>query len=416
MAAGGRGTTTSRWMANLETAAHQSRHHWSQRPPSRWLGPDVGDVKRRPPITAICQRRRNGLHVQQHQRQHRDRQAPASLQERSPSARPGRRAPGATTPFAITFAPGNTGNSSSATSRPAATRSVRPIGTRVRPEVAAMRHGANSTAPCLPARSSDIGTVNVDPGGQSSAPSAAPRRARSHRQGRRPTCRPRLDSPHRATVELHHQGWLASFSNITAPRNGTTYPVVEGIAAGPSIRCSNRHRHPSYPEGRLRWSRRDRDVHVQLAAPAALSLTKSVSGVDSTYPWSFDFTLTPPGAPSGTKSFAGTGNTTSVAQTWADLVPGQSYNLGEQAAPGWTASIACTLTAADGSSSSSAALPFTFIAQPGEAIACAATNAALPATLNVTKSVTGLDPSADWGPFTITLTQVRPRPATRLEG
>ena len=138
--------------------------------------------------------------------------------------------------------------------------------------------------------------------------------------------------------------------------------------------------------------------------PTTLSLTKAVSGVDSTYAWSFDFTLTPPGEPSGTKTFVGTGNTAAAAQTWADLVPGQSYTLAEHAAPGWISSISCTLTAADASVANSTALPFTFVAQPGQTIDCAASNAAVPATLDVTKSVTGLDPSASWGPFTITLT------------
>lgn len=203
-----------------------------------------------------------------------------------------------------------------------------------------------------------------------------------------------------------------AFGNLTATEvNGTTYPVVEGTTPGwilDSIVCSNTSSLTDLASRQATISVGPGETvtctFTNSAVPATLSLTKAVSGVDSTYPWSFDFTLTPPGEPSGTKTFAGTGNTTSPAQTWTGLVPGQSYTLAEHAAPGWSSSMSCILTAADGTIGNSAALPLTFVAEPGQTIGCAASNAAVPATLTVTKSVTGLDPSAEWGPFTITLT------------
>ena len=203
-----------------------------------------------------------------------------------------------------------------------------------------------------------------------------------------------------------------AFSNITATEvNGTTYPVVEGTTAGwilDSIECTNTASATDLDTRKATISVGPGETvmceFTNIAVPATLSLSKAVSGVDPTFAWSFDFTLTPPGSPSGTKTFAGAGNTVAGPQTWTDLVPGQSYTLAEQAAPGWISSISCTLTAADATVTSSTALPFTFTAQPGQTIDCAAANAAVPATLDVTKAVTGLDPSADWGPFTVTLT------------
>ncbi len=326
---------------------------------------------------------------------------------------------GATTPFAITtVAPGNIGQQQFSNITPGSyTVSETDPGTAFDLKSLQCVDGANSTKASSPSSPQLLtsGTVNVDPGETVVCTFSNSKKGTivivKAAQPNLAAAFGFTASAPLSNFSINGSGSQA-FSNITATEvNGTTYPVVEGTTPGwalDSISCSNTASTTDLIARQATISVGPGETvtctFTNIAAPAALSLTKSVSGVDSTYPWSFDFTLTPPGTPSGTKTFAGTGNTTSVAQTWTGLVPGQSYTLGEQAAPGWSSSISCTLTAADGSISSSTTLPFTFIAQPGEAIGCAAGNAAQPATLNVTKSVTGLDPAADWGPFTITLT------------
>jgi len=326
---------------------------------------------------------------------------------------------GATTPFNITtVAPGNTGQQQFDNVAPGSyTVSETDPGTSFDLKSLQCVDGANSTNASSPAtpKLQTSGTVNVDPGETVVCTFSNSKKGTIVIvKDAQPNTAAAFDFTASAPLSnftINGSG-SQSFGNITATEvNGTTYPVAEGTTPGwtlDSINCSNtatitdlgtRQATISVGAGETVTC-----TFTNIASPATLSLTKSVSGVDPSYPWSFDFTLSPPGAPSGTKSFAGTGNSTSAAQTWTGLVPGQSYTLNEQAALGWNSSISCTLTAADGSTSSSTALPFTFIAQPAEAIACAASNAAAPANATVTKLVTGLAPSADWGPFTIKMT------------
>jgi len=326
---------------------------------------------------------------------------------------------GATTPFGITtVAPGNTGQQQFDNVAPGSYKvSETDPGASFDLKSLQCVDGANNvntSSPSTPQLQAS-GTVNVDPGETVVCTFSNSKKGTivivKDAQPNVPAAFDFTASAPLSNFTINGSG-SQSFGNITATEvSGTTYPVVEGTTPGwtlDSISCSNQATATDLGAHTATISVGPGETvtctFTNIATPASLSLTKSVSGVDPTYPWSFDFTLTPPGAPSGTKSFAGTGDSTTAAQTWTGLIPGQSYTLDEGAAPGWNSLISCTLTAADGSITGSTALPFTFTAQPGEAISCAAINAAAPATLNVTKSVTGLAPAADWGPFTVTLT------------
>jgi uncharacterized repeat protein (TIGR01451 family) len=131
------------------------------------------------------------------------------------------------------------------------------------------------------------------------------------------------------------------------------------------------------------------------AAPASVSVAKSVTGVDATLAWSFDFSLAPTTGVTGVspQTLSGTGNTTSATTaSWTALTPGATYTITETTVAGWTPVITCTgVTDLD-----AVANTFTFVAQPGQALVCSATNAAAPASVSVAKSVTGVAATLAW--------------------
>ena len=131
------------------------------------------------------------------------------------------------------------------------------------------------------------------------------------------------------------------------------------------------------------------------AAPASVSVSKSVTGVDASLAWSFDFSISPTAGVTGAspQTLSGTGSTTSAATaSWSGLIPGATYTITEAAVAGWTPSFSCTgVTDTD-----SNAATVTFVAGVGQTIVCSATNAATPASVSVSKSVTGVDASLAW--------------------
>ncbi|MDN4477406.1 hypothetical protein QQX10_08690 [Demequina sp. SYSU T00039] len=138
---------------------------------------------------------------------------------------------------------------------------------------------------------------------------------------------------------------------------------------------------------------------------ARLSLTKEVTGVADDYPWSFGFTLSPDAVPAGTQTLAGTGNQTSPSvASWMDLQPGTEYTLSESGATGYDATMKCydqaqtELPDADGDTPGYQIDP-----APGAVIDCHVVNAAKPADVELTKTVTGVAGSYAWE-FDFTLT------------
>ena len=126
------------------------------------------------------------------------------------------------------------------------------------------------------------------------------------------------------------------------------------------------------------------------AAPASVAVTKTVTGVTSDYEWSFPFALTPfegvtPAG--GVQAISGTGPGSQSA-SWTGLLPGETYTLTEQAAPGWAqGTLICT--GADDSNPDPATV--TFVAQPGVAVACAIENTPAPIDITITKTALGGD-------------------------
>jgi uncharacterized repeat protein (TIGR01451 family) len=191
-----------------------------------------------------------------------------------------------------------------------------------------------------------------------------------------------------------------TFSNLTATEvKGDTYSVTEQPIDGwtlTSITCSGNS-----------YNVVGRTVSVNLGAgqtvsctyrntavPAQVSLTKSVSGVASTFVWpGFTFTLSPAATPGTAQTINGTGNTTSAPVTWTDLVPGQIYTITETPVTGWTSTLTCSgITDIDGVADNTV----TFAATAGMQLGCAATNAATPARVSVTKTVSGVDQNYAW--------------------
>ncbi len=119
---------------------------------------------------------------------------------------------------------------------------------------------------------------------------------------------------------------------------------------------------------------------------ASVSATKTVVGTD--LDWSFDFTITGqlPAGETATKTASKANPTVS----WSGLLPGTAYTVAETAAPGYTpGAVTCLAGSA------------TFTPQPGQSVACGVTNTAVPASVSVTKTVTGT--GLDWSfDFTIT--------------
>ncbi|MCU1689571.1 MAG: hypothetical protein JWN20_1499, partial [Jatrophihabitantaceae bacterium] len=131
------------------------------------------------------------------------------------------------------------------------------------------------------------------------------------------------------------------------------------------------------------------------AAPSSVSVSKSVTGVAAEFAWSFGFSISPTAGVTGAspQTLSGTGSTTAAATaSWTGLTPGATYMIAEAAQAGWTPSFACT--GATDTDQNPATV--TFVAGVAQTIACSASNAAAPASVTVSKSVTGVAAGFAW--------------------
>ncbi|SIN91694.1 MSCRAMM family protein [Agromyces cerinus] len=139
------------------------------------------------------------------------------------------------------------------------------------------------------------------------------------------------------------------------------------------------------------------------AAPADVTITKTVTAVADTLDWSFDFTLDPADGvtPGAEQAVTGTGPSTGSA-TWQGLLPGETYTLTEADAAGWIeGTIQCQAGALVDLDPE---VPgFQFEAQPGLSLACTVSNTPEPIDLTVTKTALGGD-----GTFQFVLTPIDP--------
>ncbi|MEE2524471.1 DUF11 domain-containing protein [Pseudarthrobacter sp. J47] len=140
---------------------------------------------------------------------------------------------------------------------------------------------------------------------------------------------------------------------------------------------------------------------VNRAAPASVTVTKTVEGVADDYAWAFDIAIAP--VETGVVSpqeVSGTGNT-SDSVTFQPLVLNKQYTITEPGLPdGWTQG-AVTCTGLVDEDTQLAGFQFT-VTTPGQAITCSLTNTATPGEVEVTKTVTGVMDDFEWSiPFTI---------------
>ncbi|MGU3645637.1 hypothetical protein ACLBXX_11765 [Microbacterium sp. C23T] len=137
-------------------------------------------------------------------------------------------------------------------------------------------------------------------------------------------------------------------------------------------------------------------VFHNTAAPVSLDLSKTATGVTDGFGWSFDFELTDTGT-GGVRNITVSSDDPEISLT--DLVPGVDYSLREVTRSGWTGTLTCDVedtvgTTADG---------WQFTLPPGGAISCTAENTAAPASVSVTKTVTGVTSDYEWSfPFALT--------------
>ena len=139
------------------------------------------------------------------------------------------------------------------------------------------------------------------------------------------------------------------------------------------------------------------------AAPADITITKSVTTVADTLDWGFDFTLDPADGvtPGATQTVTGTGPTSGSA-TWQGLLPGVTYTLVETDEEGWIeGQVQCPASVPP--DLDPAAPGFQFEAEPGLSLACTVSNTPEPIDLTITKTALGGD-----GTFQFVLTPVDP--------
>ncbi|MFD7307500.1 hypothetical protein [Promicromonospora sp. NPDC059942] len=115
---------------------------------------------------------------------------------------------------------------------------------------------------------------------------------------------------------------------------------------------------------------------VNTAAPADVSVTKTVEGADPDLEWAFDLVLTPDDAVEpGTQTVSGTGPG-SATVSWTGLVAGAGYTIAEpEPVDGWTAG---PVTCAGAEDADGDAPGFQLVAEPGASVECAVTNTAEP--------------------------------------
>ena len=139
-----------------------------------------------------------------------------------------------------------------------------------------------------------------------------------------------------------------------------------------------------------------------------LEVIKTVSGVDDTYAWSFDFALTGGTASleSANASSAGTGNNPGDPVSWNNLIPGTSYTLTETTQTGFDGGVLACVDGAGAAitDTNGADNIVTFEAPLGDdndpsvtyEVNCAITNTALASDLEVIKTVAGVDDTYAW--------------------
>lgn len=168
-------------------------------------------------------------------------------------------------------------------------------------------------------------------------------------------------------------------TDATGTAVGTQGSSVATVAPGGSVRCE-----------------------VTNTKKAGLTVTKQVTGLAQGSTWAFTFNLS--GGPNGGDRQVS--SSASSTATWTDLAPGQEYTLTETAVAGYgTPTVSGT--------GCNATLPATFVFQPGTALTCRVTNPAQPATITLTKSVSGYD--GPWS-FDFTLNGGSTRTTTQSTG
>ncbi|MBM7829504.1 type II secretory pathway pseudopilin PulG [Agromyces cerinus] len=137
-------------------------------------------------------------------------------------------------------------------------------------------------------------------------------------------------------------------------------------------------------------------VFQNIAHTGEVSLTKSVTGVDPSYQWSFDFALIeePDGEPD-VQTVDNSALPDSATATWSDLVVGSTYTLIEQDVPdGWdVGEIVCNNGELEDASDDPG---FQFEVTPGLVLDCTVVNTASPADVDVTKTVSNVVDGFDW--------------------
>ena len=136
---------------------------------------------------------------------------------------------------------------------------------------------------------------------------------------------------------------------------------------------------------------------------AGLTAAKIVDGVANGAQWGpFDLTLSSSDGGlfngAATQSVTGTGPGANVAGGWTGLVAAKHYTLAETPVAGWNSSLTCAgLVDLDPTTAG-----FQFVATAGQSLVCTATNEAAPASVTLTKNVTGIGPNRPWS-FDFTL-------------
>ncbi len=136
-------------------------------------------------------------------------------------------------------------------------------------------------------------------------------------------------------------------------------------------------------------------------------MTKTVEGVDDTFDWSFDFTISPtPEGQDATQAASGTGDGSDTV-TWTALIPGEEYTISEGAVDGYTpGALACTgVEDTDGDDTDASVTFIAPLGGDGVEITCSITNTAIPSEVEIIKTVEGVADGFDWSfDFTISPT------------
>lgn len=130
---------------------------------------------------------------------------------------------------------------------------------------------------------------------------------------------------------------------------------------------------------------------TNVAAPASLSLTKTVDGAAPGFDWSVGVELV---GPDGTVD-GRTATTAVPTVAWGELVPGATYTVREAgtAPPGWTrGEVTC-----EGLTDADLATPgFQLVATPGQDVVCAVENTVATSSISVAKVATGIGGDLPW--------------------